>query len=86
MSTVSAVLREGALALGKNRVASVQGRGLLLGLKLQRPAAEVQKELFARRILTGTSADPSILRLLPPLSFSQKEASELLCMLAEVLT
>ena len=50
---VGARLRAGALALG---VRAVQGRGLLLGLQLDRPAAEVQRALFGRRILTGTAA------------------------------
>lgn len=63
----------------------VQGLGLLLGLLLPRPAAEIQKALFARRVLTGTAADPAILRLLPPLSFSTDEAELLLGALATVL-
>lgn len=63
----------------------VQGRGLLLGLRLPRPAAQVQKELFARRILTGTSTDPSVLRLLPPLSFSIEEADLLINGVSSVL-
>lgn len=75
-------LRRGALALG---VSKVQGRGLLLGLHLGRPAVEVQKALFARRILTGTSADPQVLRLMPSLIFSAGEADRLLEALAEVL-
>jgi acetylornithine/N-succinyldiaminopimelate aminotransferase len=75
-------LTQGALALG---VSKVQGRGLLLGLHLGRPAVEVQKALFARRILTGTSADPQVLRLMPPLVFSAGEADRLLEALAEVL-
>ena len=75
-------LRRGALALG---VSKVQGRGLLLGLHLGRPAVEIQKALFARRILTGTSADPQVLRLMPPLVFSAGEADRLLEALAEVL-
>ncbi len=69
-------------ALGVRRVA---GRGLLLGLHLDRPAVEVQRALFARRILTGTATDPQVLRLLPPLSFSRREADLLLAALAEVL-
>jgi acetylornithine/succinyldiaminopimelate/putrescine aminotransferase len=84
--SVSAQLREGALALGPGAVSAVQGRGLLLGLKLGRPAADVQKALFARRILVGTAADPSVLRLLPPLSFTPEQASQLLSALAEVLS
>ena len=75
-------LCRGALALGVRRVT---GRGLLLGLHLARPAAEVQRALFARRIITGTASDPRVLRLLPPLSFSEDEADLLLAGLKEVL-
>ena len=75
-------LCRGALALGVRRVS---GRGLLLGLHLARPAAEVQRALFARRINTGTASDPRVLRLLPPLSFSEDEADLLLAGLKEVL-
>ena len=76
-------LARGARALGVRRVS---GRGLLLGLHLGRSAAEVQRALFGRRILTGTAADPEVLRLLPPLSFSLQEADLLLAGLREVLT
>ena len=74
-----------ARALGRAKVTGVQGRGLLLGLRLNRPAVEVQRALFGHRILTGTAADPAILRLLPPLTFSRAEADLLLVALAEVL-
>jgi acetylornithine/N-succinyldiaminopimelate aminotransferase len=63
----------------------VQGRGLLLGLRVRRPAAEVQRALFGLRILTGTASDPAMLRLLPPLSFSPAEATLLLNGLGKVL-
>ena len=75
-------LARGAAALGVRRVS---GRGLLLGLHLERPAIEVQQALFGRRVLTGTATDPQVLRLLPPLSFSVREADLLLAALAEVL-
>jgi acetylornithine/succinyldiaminopimelate/putrescine aminotransferase len=75
-------LARGARSLG---IRKVSGRGLLLGLHLGRPAVEVQKALFARRILTGTGTDPQVLRLLPPLSFSMREADLLLGGLREVL-
>jgi acetylornithine/succinyldiaminopimelate/putrescine aminotransferase len=75
-------LAEGARALG---VRKVSGRGLLVGLHLDRPAVEVQRALFGRRILTGTATDPQVLRLLPPLSFSPYEADLLLAGLEEVL-
>jgi acetylornithine/N-succinyldiaminopimelate aminotransferase len=79
---IGAKLTAGALGLGVRRVS---GRGLLLGLHLERPAAEVQRALFGRRIITGTASDPAVLRLLPPLSFSEGEADLLLAGLAEVL-
>ncbi|MEO6055388.1 MAG: aminotransferase class III-fold pyridoxal phosphate-dependent enzyme [Gemmatimonadales bacterium] len=79
---VGAHLTQGAKALG---VRVVSGRGLLLGLHLGRPAADVQRALFERRMLTGTATDPQVLRLLPPLSFSHREADLLLAGLEEVL-
>jgi acetylornithine/N-succinyldiaminopimelate aminotransferase len=79
---VGSHLAHGARRLG---VRHVSGRGLLLGLHLDRPAIEVQRALFAHRVLTGTATDPQVLRLLPPLSFSRREADLLLAALAEVL-
>ncbi len=66
-------------------VRQVHGRGFLLGLELDRPAAGVQRALWPMRILTGTSTDPNTLRLLPPLSFSDDEATRLMDGIAEVL-
>lgn len=66
-------------------VLQVHGIGFLLGLELDRPAAEVQRALWQHRILTGTSTDPKTLRLLPPLSFSPAEAGLLLAGLKSVL-
>ena len=74
-----------AEAMGIRGVNGVQGLGLLLGLVLDRPAADVQRALFAKRVLTGTSTDPHVLRLLPPLTFSTAEAGLLLDALGAVL-
>ncbi len=84
--TIGEFLRHGALALGPDKVVAVQGRGLLLGLRLRRPAVEVQTALLRHHIIVGTSSDPSVLRLMPPLSFSASEAELLLQSLAEVLS
>ncbi len=43
-----------------------QGAGFLHGLRLDRAAKDVQAALLTRDILAGTSADPQVLRLLPP--------------------
>jgi acetylornithine/N-succinyldiaminopimelate aminotransferase len=43
-----------------------QGAGFLTGLRTSRAAKDIQRALLERNILTGTSADPHILRLMPP--------------------
>ena len=48
-------------------VQKIQGMGLLLGLVCDRPAVEVRDALLDNDILSGTSADPNILRILAPL-------------------
>jgi acetylornithine/succinyldiaminopimelate/putrescine aminotransferase len=47
-------------------VTAASGAGLLVGLHTRRPAKELQAELLECGILTGTSSDPHVLRLLPP--------------------
>jgi acetylornithine/succinyldiaminopimelate/putrescine aminotransferase len=58
-------------------VTGIQGMGLMLGLVCDRPAAEVQKALLDRDILAGTSADPRVLRLLPPLVLESADVERL---------
>ena len=48
-------------------VQEIQGMGLLLGLVCDRPAIEVRDALLEHDILTGTSADSHVLRILAPL-------------------
>lgn len=50
-------------------VAEVLGEGLLLGLRSDHAAA-LKKHLLTRNILVGGSADPTVLRLMPPLNVS----------------
>jgi len=58
-------------------VTGVQGAGFLLGLKTSRPAKEVQSALLERNILTGTSADPAVLRLLPAYILNEGHVDQL---------
>jgi acetylornithine/succinyldiaminopimelate/putrescine aminotransferase len=58
-------------------VKSIQGMGLLLGLICDRPASEIQAHLLEHDILTGTSADPHVLRLLPPLVLQSEHVQRL---------
>jgi acetylornithine/N-succinyldiaminopimelate aminotransferase len=65
-------------------VTGVQGAGFLLGLKTSRPAKEVQAALLAKNILTGTSADPHILRLLPAYILNEGHVDRLSDALARI--
>jgi len=55
------------------QVVAVHGRGFLLGLEFADKAKPIHEALLERRIITGTSSDARVLRLLPPLSLKQSE-------------
>ena len=55
------------------QVAAVRGHGFLLGLEFRDKAAPVHKTLLDRKIITGTSSDANVLRLLPPLCLETRE-------------
>jgi acetylornithine/succinyldiaminopimelate/putrescine aminotransferase len=65
-------------------VESIQGLGFLLGLRTRIPAARVRDALLDRDILTGTSADPNVLRLLPPLILDSEHVDRLATALGEI--
>jgi acetylornithine aminotransferase len=55
-------------------VEEVRGLGYLIGIKFAGGAAKpVQQALLDRKIITGLSEDPSVLRLLPPLTLRKPE-------------
>ena len=65
-------------------VTDIQGHGFLLGLRCTRKATEVRDALLEKDILTGTSADPQVLRLLPPLVLESRQVEILAAALTEV--
>jgi acetylornithine/succinyldiaminopimelate/putrescine aminotransferase len=58
-------------------IQKIQGMGLLLGLVCDRPAVEVRDALLEHDILTGTSGDPNVLRILAPLVLQAKHVDHL---------
>lgn len=58
-------------------VTRIQGKGLLLGLVCDRPATEVRDALLYHDILTGTSADPNVVRILAPLVLEDRHVRHL---------
>ncbi len=58
-------------------VQAVLGRGALIGLRVTGGAKRVQAELMTRGFLTGTSHEPSVLRLMPPINTPLEAVHEL---------
>lgn len=54
-------------------IVAVHGKGCLLGIKFLDKCGPVHAQLLENKIITGTSSDPNVLRLLPPLCVSVEE-------------
>jgi acetylornithine/N-succinyldiaminopimelate aminotransferase len=81
VTKLSALIRETCVV---GPVTGVQGAGFLLGLRTTRPAREIVDELLEKGILTGTSGDPNIVRLLPPLVLEESHVAALARALSEI--
>lgn len=68
------------------QVVNVLGRGFLLGLEFADRAKPIHEALLERKIITGTSSDPKVLRLLPPLCLKQEEVDLFVETLAQALS
>lgn len=66
-------------------VISVTGRGLLLGIVLDISALQVQTMLLKKGIITGTSSNKQVLRIMPPLIITSKEINLFIKTLKQVL-
>ncbi len=71
---ISALIRESCIV---GPVTGSQGAGFLLGLRTRPPAKQIHAALLGRDILAGTSADPHVLRLLPPFTLGESHVDRL---------
>jgi acetylornithine aminotransferase/acetylornithine/N-succinyldiaminopimelate aminotransferase len=55
------------------QVVNVRGKGFLLGIEFGINAKPVHEALLERKVITGTSSDANVLRLLPPLCLKNEE-------------
>lgn len=79
-------IREGlaqALA-GAKGVVDIRGQGLMIGIELDRPCADLVLRALATGLLINVTAD-KVIRLLPPLNFSVDEGNELVARLAALI-
>jgi acetylornithine aminotransferase len=66
-------------------VVSIRGQGLMIGIELNKPCAELVQRALAHGLLINVTAD-NVIRLLPSLVFTQAEAQQLLDMLCPLVS
>jgi acetylornithine/succinyldiaminopimelate/putrescine aminotransferase len=72
MAQAPVIFRQIADAVGAH-VRAVRGKGCLIGLELDSPAAPVLTALREAGVLAGGSGDPNVIRLMPPLTTTDDE-------------
>ena len=65
-------------------ITAIRNAGLMIGIELDRPCAELVKMALAQHLLINVTAD-NVVRLLPPLVMNEAEARELVQRLAAVI-
>ncbi|MDE2117235.1 MAG: aspartate aminotransferase family protein [Betaproteobacteria bacterium] len=66
-------------------VTSIRGQGLMIGIELNKPCGDLVQRALEQGLLINVTAD-NVIRLLPPLVFTQAEAQQLLDMLCPLIT
>jgi acetylornithine/succinyldiaminopimelate/putrescine aminotransferase len=60
---------------GAPGIVAIHGKGCLIGIEFEDKCAPVHAKLLENKSITGTSSNPNVLRLLPPLCVSTEEVS-----------
>ena len=55
------------------QVIRLRGKGGLLGIEFAENCKPIHAKLLKNKIITGTSSNPNVLRLLPPLCVTKEE-------------
>ena len=89
LATIDVIKREGLMTRALNAEAEIRasltgtcvteilGSGLLLGLRVPNRASALKNHLEDKQILVGGSADPDVLRLMPPLNLTDEAIAAL---------
>ncbi len=71
ISEIENYLREKLKEISKT--VALHGKGGLLGIEFAQNCKPIHQKLLENKIITGTSSDPNVLRLLPPLCVKKEE-------------
>jgi len=66
-------------------VADIRGQGLMIGIELDKPCGDLVSQALDQGLLINVTAD-NVIRLLPPLVFTQADAQQLLDKLCPLVT
>ncbi|NBB72347.1 MAG: aminotransferase class III-fold pyridoxal phosphate-dependent enzyme [Bacteroidetes bacterium] len=80
-TAIHAQLAEGLEGL----VEEVRGKGCLIGLQLDRPVKPVLNALRDHGVLAGSSADPHVMRIMPPLTSTDDDVQRFIDTFKQVL-
>jgi acetylornithine aminotransferase len=69
---------------GTKGVTAIRNAGLMIGIELDRPCADLVKMALAAKLLINVTAE-NVVRLLPPLVMNEAEANELVLRLAALI-
>lgn len=69
---------------GVNGIREIRGQGLMIGIELDKPCADLVNLALAKGLLTNVTAD-NVIRLLPPLVMTQDEAQQMLDILCPTI-
>jgi acetylornithine aminotransferase len=83
---MGALIRDGLVDAfkGMSGVREIRGRGLMLGIELERPCGELVTRALERGLLINVTMD-NVIRLLPPLVLKEAEARQIVEILASLV-
>ncbi|MFT4802270.1 MAG: acetylornithine/N-succinyldiaminopimelate aminotransferase [Flavobacteriaceae bacterium] len=68
-------------------IKQIKGKGLMLGVEFDFPIKKIRAQLLNQyHIFTGASANPNLLRILPPLGISKEQIKPFITALKEILS
>jgi len=74
-----------ATLIEQNKILDIRGKGLMIGIELDRPCTELVKKALDKKLLINVTAD-SVVRLLPALITTDAQADEIIAIVSELIT
>jgi len=73
-----------AALIAEEKVLDIRGKGLMIGIELDRPCTELVRQALDKKLLINVTAD-SVVRLLPALITTNQQADEIIALVSELI-